>query len=144
MKKIYAILTALILLSSTAFATQDITSPNLDAFSISPVSIDTSNGDRTIDISMSISDALSGFSQGFMIINTPGNCEAKYLYFGLSNLSTGTANSGTYVVPVSWPQYSCTGSWKIVNLHLKDKVGNLHQFYYKDAAFLGYSTVGLF
>jgi len=146
------LLTTLTILSAVFFAygigcfdalgTEDVAAPVLAGFSFTPATVDTSNGEQTITAAMNITDGLTGFQRGTLTLIPPNNgSQIKFVRFDAGQRTGGTANSGTYSVPASLPQYSQTGAWKIVSVELIDVVGNSNVYRMGNPALGNYSTV---
>lgn len=99
--------------------------PTLDSASVSPPEVDTTTVQATVNFTVAISDALSGFDFGFVNLTDP---DGQYRYeispaFGDGERISGDGHSGVYLVSVNLPQGSKAGTWTY-RVSGKDKAGN--------------------
>jgi len=124
------------------FGTEDVAAPSLSGFSLSPQTVDTSNGEQTVTAAMTITDGLTGFLRGTLTLIPPNaGSQMKFVRFDASQRTSGTANSGTYSVTAPLPQYSQTGDWKVAHVELIDAVGNSNVYRMGNPALGNYSTI---
>src|SRR5262245_19531457 len=121
--------------------TQDTTPPQLAAFSYSPMSIDTSSGSQTVTVTARITDNPSGFSVGILNFISPSRRQSRSRSFQYpNNLTSGTAQDGTYQLLVSFPQFSEAGTWHLDYIDLSDQAGNRIVLTETDLINLGFQT----
>lgn len=112
-----------------ALATEDAAAPALTAFSRTPTSVNTTSAAQTITWTMTITDALSGFSSGILTLYPGGTTSAvapgqtHVCSFGSAQRTSGDAYSGVYSVPCSMPRYSAVGTWQTF-VSITDAIGN--------------------
>jgi hypothetical protein len=120
---------------------QDTTPPQLVAFSYSPMSIDTSSGSQDVTFTARITDNISGFLAGGLSFRSPSGQQFRGTSFQYpNNLTSGTAQDGTYQFLISFPQFSEAGTWRIDNMGIIDQVGNNPRFTEADLINLGFTT----
>ena len=137
-----------------AFATQDVTAPVLTGFSLTQTDINTSAADQTVTANFTLTDDLTGFYTGEIMLYNLNSSQHVRIIFGLFQLVSGTALNGTYQVPLKWLKYSAIGTWQVDHISLTDMVGNQINFsrlptgaplvYHANPAFAGYSAVHTF
>jgi MYXO-CTERM domain-containing protein len=101
---------------------EDTTSPVITSIVITPESIDASNGDASINLTVSITDDLAGFDYAKFYFFSPSNSQRRILI--VSNLDTGDMFDGIYKEVVTFPRYSEAGDWRIRYAYLWDKAGS--------------------
>ncbi len=125
--------TALLTFPFLAKASEDITPPVITSFSITPETVDTSLGDQTLTMTMTMTDDSSG-------VCIPGDCrdapwsgatQARIQSIGSEildiwdlSLVSGDANSGTFVATATLPAGSRLGPWSLQRIYAVDQVGN--------------------
>lgn len=129
----------------TNSGTVDVTTPVLNSIDINPTLVDTSAGPAPVQVTVSISDDLSGLLQGILYIYNPANEFQIDLSTDLiSHRISGDQVAGTYQVSVMLPQGSDPGQWR-VRIFLRDKAGNAAFYGEGEAAYPepgdGYFTV---
>ena len=121
---------------------EDVTAPALTGWSFPGTTLDTSSGPQTVNIALNITDGLTGFNRGTVCLRPPDSgSQMQFVRFDAAQRVSGSANNGTYSVPVTLPQYARVGAWKIANVELIDAVGNSRVLRLGDTAFGNYSTV---
>lgn len=140
-----ALLFMLILLcAAPALAVEDVTGPALTAFTISPVSIETSTGAQSVTITCTITDGLAGFDHGSFYFVSPGLIQNLSVGFNSAQLTSGDIYSGVYAITVTWPRYSNIGAWRLTGGSITDAAGNYTAIPEGDSRFNGYTTVTTF
>jgi serine protease len=108
----------------------DTTPPQLQSFSLSQSSVDTSSSSQTITLTAHITDDLSGLAgnsgppSGVSFVSPSGHQSVSAM-FNTSNRSSGTAQDGIYQTTMTVPQYAEPGTWTVQNFILGDQVGNV-------------------
>jgi Ca2+-binding RTX toxin-like protein len=100
----------------------DPSAPNLDDFTISPPTVDTSLSSQDITFTLELSDALSGVDPlaSQVTVTAPGGEPRDPLSL---QLASGDVNDGTFEATISLPRFSPAGTWT-VDLELVDEAGN--------------------
>ncbi len=112
--------------SVCCFAQSDTTPPQIVNFSISPTSVDVSNGPVTINVRIAASDNLSGFgsgSTGSGSIDIRHQSGANPIGRGSLPITGGTSLHPVFEFTLTMPQFSQTGVYPI-NITLIDNVFN--------------------
>lgn len=124
----------------------DTTPPTLVKLTIDPAAIDTSDGLRTVTVTMEITDDVSGVDFSALppgywalgIYPSAGNfiriCSNPVLQDG------GTPLNGTWISECSFPQFSQAGTWTLSGPTLPDAAGNLVTLQPADLASMGFPT----
>ena len=107
-----------------ALATQDNTPPVLTGFTLSVTDINTTAASQTVTATFTVTDVLVGFDQGAIALYGPTSSQLRLVTFNSTNRVSGTANNGTYSIPLVWPQYSNVGTWWVSTIWLSDLLGN--------------------
>ena len=110
----------------TARAEEDVTPPTLVSVSIAPTVIDTDTGDVTIEVTLHITDDLSGVRQELVFLTpiaTIDDVGPRVILFGGRECGDDPVDI-TCIVRIEVPQYSMMGHWGIYKIELKDAVGN--------------------
>lgn len=111
-----------------ASSPSDTTPPQLpqlaNSLVFSPNFIDTTKGDQSVTVTVTLTDNLSGVSYAGLSFLSPSGNQSHYAYFGPYNRIAGTALNGTYQTTVTIPQYSEAGNWQISYVYAVDQVGN--------------------
>jgi hypothetical protein len=105
--------------------------PSLADFSLSPASINTSSGSRTITVTAHITDDMAGnagagysSSPSQVRFVSPSANQSVWAMLDGYHLVSGTATDGVYQYTMTVPQFSECGSWHVDYLMLVDQVGN--------------------
>jgi hypothetical protein len=98
---------------SAAAQAQDTTAPELGSISISPTSVQVDSSPGTVDVTVAITDAESGFYFGNLFLYRPADGFVASIFFNADERIAGDAASGTYLIPVTVAQYSPPGTWRI-------------------------------
>ena len=128
-------------------AQDDTTPPSLISLSMSPAVIDITGGDQIVDVTWQLTDDLVGVaagSEGFsptqMRLMSPSGQQFKDAVVGSWNLTSGDMNNGTFMSPLTFPQYCESGIWQIAYVLLVDALGNSNRLYTSDLATMGINT----
>jgi hypothetical protein len=101
----------------------DTTPPALVGICLSSYTIDTRPNGASVDVTINITDDLSGFDYGWIVFYSPTGNQSIERNFGYWSREAGSATSGIYRVTVQFPATAETGNWTY-HLTLYDKVGN--------------------
>lgn len=126
-------------------AAEDRTAPQLTAFDISPTTIDTSESDQQITITMHLTDDLSGvcyynqeISYSSSACTMIGQIQVDLLpLIGTQkreavfdwHLISGTVNDGVFQHVVTIPKWSKSGIWTVAQVYLIDALGNRQEIH---------------
>ena len=135
-------------LSSRGFSTQlqvvsnpqDLNPPSLTEFSFAPSTIDTSAAPRPVTLTLRIADAISGFDFGNFLFLSPSGQQVNSGGYNRSNRISGDAHDGIYEVTATFPQFSEVGTWRLIQVFMKDLVGNTVALGEADLVSLGFPT----
>lgn len=112
---------------TTAWAAgADTIAPELQSFSVSPLTVDTSAASKTITVTARISDADTGTAQNggnFARFTSPSGQFVDASFYQ-STRTSGTAQDGTYQATMTVPRGAEQGDWKVTWMLLTDAVGN--------------------
>jgi hypothetical protein len=98
------------------------------AFDFEPKAVDVSRAPQTITVTMHIADNPSGL--GTMIgsstlhFASPSPSQSSRISFASADRHSGTAQDGTYVMPMTLSTSSEPGIWRLLYWVLHDDVGN--------------------
>ncbi len=100
----------------------DGTPPVLTAFTISPGSVDTETGQKTIDFTLTATDDSAGVDPALseVIVHAPAG---NPTFADSLQLTSGDDLDGTYSASITLPQYSAQGTWT-VDVKLVDQSAN--------------------
>lgn len=135
-------------LSSRGFSTQlqmvsnpqDLNPPSLTEFSFAPSTIDTSAAPRPVTLTLRIADPISGFDFGNFLFLSPSGQQVNSGGYNRSNRISGDALDGIYEVTATFPQFSEVGTWRLIQVFMKDLVGNTVALGEADLVSLGFPT----
>ena len=103
---------------------QDITAPNLTQFGFAPATIDTSTASQSVTLTLRITDDLSGFEFGNFLFLSPSGQQVNSGGYNNPHRISGDAFDGVYEVTTTFPQFSEVGTWHVIQVFLRDAVGN--------------------
>ena len=106
--------------------TVDVDRPALTSVSLAPNPVDVSSGPQTVTVTLQISDNLSGFLTGSLTLGKTVDGNDQYLpstSFGSAQRTAGTAQNGTYVIPMSIPS-NAVGNYFLRLESVEDAIGN--------------------
>jgi len=115
----------------------DTTLPQINQLAIAPAFIDSSVGPQTVEVTLAMTDALSGVSFDPTLPNistsygltfrSPSGAQTRNSTFSFAGRppTTGTVHNGTWVLSVPFQQFSEAGTWTISRITVKDRVRNL-------------------
>jgi len=118
-------------------STQDVTPPTLTAFSINPTSIDTTSGEATVTVSMSMADDLSGISYGDVVFSSPSGDQVRSCNPEIQPAGTLSFATKCNVV---FPAFGEGGAWTVSDVILSDVVGNTRRLGAADLQAADFST----
>lgn len=109
----------------------DTVPPTIQSITFSPSTVDVSTGPQTVTLEIRITDAASGLNLtgsssgiGVRPVMAPANYTQWRTILTSTSLSSGTVNDGVYRLPITIPQYSQSGTWRVGIVQLKDNAGN--------------------
>ena len=100
---------------------EDTKAPQLQALEIIPDEIDTTAAGRTVELLAHITDDVSGLASLSVTFSSPGGA---HKVTASAYEAGGEPTDGTYYIPVSFPQGSESGEWKIASFRMTDVAGN--------------------
>lgn len=103
---------------------EDIQGPKLVNLTHSPVDLDVSTSSAVVNYNLHITDDLSGFDFGTILLKSPSQTQENETYFYPSDLVSGDINDGYYDVSITFPAFAEAGYWTISQLRLRDAVSN--------------------
>lgn len=103
---------------------QDITAPSLTQFSFAPATIDTSAASQSVKVTLRIADDIAGFEFGNFLFLSPSGQQVNSGGYNSSSRISGNALDGVYEVTTTFPQFSEVGTWHVIQVFLRDAVGN--------------------
>jgi len=103
---------------------QDITAPSLTQFSFAPATIDTSAASQSVKVTLRIADDIAGFDFGNFLFLSPSGQQVNSGGYNNPNRISGNAFDGVYEVTTIFPQFSEVGTWHVIQVFLRDAVGN--------------------
>ena len=100
---------------------KDTEAPQLQALEIIPEAIDTTAASRTVELLAHITDDVSGLASLSITFSSPSGAHkvTASVYE-----AEGEPTDGTYYIPVTFPQGSESGEWKITSFRMTDVAGN--------------------
>jgi len=119
---------------------QDITAPSLTQFSFTPATIDTSTAPQSVTITLRITDDVSGFEFGSFIFLSPSGQQVNSGGYNSAHRISGNAFDGVYEITTTFPQFSEIGAWRVIQVFLRDAVGNSAFFNDSDLSTRGFPS----
>ena len=131
---------------SVISSAQDVTPPELTAFSFTPAAIDVSSGPQATLFTLGINDSQSGVE----LSSCTTKCEnsiglvspsGRQLQFEMDynyEQVTGTSQSGVWQIKLTLPQYAEPGNWQVAYIVLHDVLGNSRSYSTADLRALGF------
>lgn len=119
---------------------QDITGPSLTQFSFTPTTIDTGASSQSVSLTLGIADELSGFEFGNFLLLSPSGQQVNSGGYNSAHRISGNALDGNYEVTTTFPQFSEIGVWHVIQVFLRDAVGNTVIFGESDLFTRGFPT----
>ncbi len=118
----------------------DISDPILVDLSFDKQSIDVSAGPQTVTATIRVTDDLSGFNRGLITAHNPSGDQVQGWWFEADSRVSGDEFDGVYEVSTEFPQLSESETWRITEVHLSDKIGNLNFINEAEFANSGFQT----
>eukprot|EP00054_Salpingoeca_dolichothecata_P015693 m.90913 g.90913 ORF g.90913 m.90913 type:complete len:5352 (+) comp21611_c0_seq1:3-16058(+) len=118
-------------LSFEQLGAEDVSGPEIQAFTFTPTQVDTSQGPATVQLSWSFKDDRSGVrfcAARFTPTSGPGSASVTQ-YVQSASLISGTEVAGTIQSSVSLPHNAAYGLWKLTQLNCADKAGHSTYLY---------------
>jgi hypothetical protein len=114
---------------------QDVTPPVPTAFSFTPTTINTSAGPAQVVVSWSATDDLAGVKD---LVAHFGSPSALHTVTASAHVTPAISVSAT--ATATFPQFSETGTWRVISVTLQDAVGNQQSYPTEELAQLGFPT----
>jgi hypothetical protein len=113
----------------------DINPPDIVSASISPSTVDTSNSNQPITITLHLQDDLAGigtpgqvgYSMSQISFVSPSGTQYAGTYFTADQRAAGDAYDGVYTNTLWLPRFSEPGTWSLNSLMVVDAAGNERQ-----------------
>jgi hypothetical protein len=103
----------------------DTSLPQLTAFSLNPVLIDTSGSDQTVEVVLTVTDDLAGVNPSCCAVQvfflSPSGGQSQWAF---PALDTGTTLNGVWRGVATFPRFSEAGTWKVAAVYLQDLTTN--------------------
>ncbi|WP_035602764.1 hypothetical protein [Haloferula sp. BvORR071] len=103
--------------------------PLLQDISVTPGTVDITNGTTTTTVTLQVTDSVKGFSYGEAIVYNPDENRTGYVLFESPDRVSGDKFNGIYEVQVPIPAYGKPGTWTI-GVRLTDEGGNSKEYPY--------------
>ena len=97
----------------------DVTAPSLVSIN-APASVNASGASQPVQITLNVTDDLSGATCVFVTLSGPSN---QLIQNGCAVLDTGSNLNGNYTMQLTIPRFAESGTWD-VDLQLQDGAGN--------------------
>lgn len=106
--------------------TVDLARPHVTSIAISPLIVDTSSGPAPVQVTVSLSDDVSGRGDAYAYFYNPADefQGGLFTFIDASNRISGDDLNGTYRFSRTLPAGSMPGEWE-VRIFVRDKVGRL-------------------
>src|ERR1051325_8903947 len=106
-------------------AVTDTAGPVLTELTLSPLSVNTESAAATVIVTARITDdtGLSSGYSNYISYQAPGGSPSSVSFDGAQRFD-GTAQNGTYHIPISLPRWSEKGTWKITSVSLRDSTAS--------------------
>jgi len=124
---------------------QDTSPPALVDLSFTPSTVDVSSGPATVQITIHVTDDVSGFYQGQVSFLNPSGYISEELatslsVFPINTLVSGTINDGVFSSTLTVPQSSEAGTWTLTVVWLRDNLINDITIYTSELQAAGFPT----
>ncbi len=106
---------------------EDYDPPDLTEFSLSPAPVDVTEGPRTLTINLSVTDDVVGFKAGSVLVLDLDEEVFVTRDFSLSNLTSGNALEGSYVMELTMPEF-CPPGFYLLEVILDDQLGRRESY----------------
>ena len=121
---------------------EDTEPPQLITFDFEPKVINTAHAAQYVTVTMRLTDDLSGVElMRPDFESSSGNQRRGGAWLAHITRVSGDEHDGTYAVPVTFPQYSEMGPWRLTELRIEDRVGNVRRVDANQMAALGFPIV---
>ena len=118
---------------------EDVTPPELIGLTIETPEVDISVRDGTIRVRVRVTDDLSGISNIDLGFRSPRRNRVIWVGAG-GRRESGTSTDGVYKGANTVPQFSESGTWRLTEVRLSDRVGNNRQYQRAELSALGLAT----
>ncbi len=118
--------TAAVTPPSTTFTvtqTADTTKPTFAGITLDRTSVDTSDGDRTVQARITAADADSGVASGYVAFVDPTTSQQVDGVFTVDPTATPDP-TGTYTADITVPAFTTSGTYALADLQIVDNQGN--------------------
>src|ERR1022692_911942 len=117
--RLFVMVAAFAGLQTPSMAQSDTTPPTLVALSFSAATVNVTTAAQNVTVNATITDDLSGFSNGYITFTSPSG-QTAYSYPGRIS---GTALNGGYQATATFHQFVEPGVWT-ASVYLRDNAGN--------------------
>lgn len=134
----------------TVVSNEDLSPPELTAFSFSPTAIDVSGGDVPVTVSMTLMDSPAGVGgirlmtilfDGEVRFRSPSGQQGRRYMSNVFNLVDGDRMNGTWEGTLDFPQFSEAGPWAVSFVIARDEPRNELFLSMDELVALGFPTV---
>lgn len=119
---------------------EDITPPQLEDFSFTPTTIDTTSSSQIVTFNFEITDSPSGFDFTHFYLRSSSATQFREGNVYSSHRVSGTAQDGVYEFQMDFPQYSEAGTWSVINIVMGDVIGNTTTISGTELSAMGFPT----
>lgn len=116
---------------------QDITGPQIAAFSSTPAAVDVRVTAATITATAQVTDDLSGLSTARVFYRSPSGIQGQTFTFGSFNRTSGDGLNGTYSTSIYVDTQQESGVWTVSGASATDAVGNFRSYSQAEARAFG-------
>ncbi len=116
---------------------QDITAPTMNAFTFSPMAVNTTTSSATFTATAQFTDDLSGVAGSLIRFLSPSSQQSTECN---PRLISSTDLNGTFQCTLYLPPYSEAGTWIVQQVSVSDNVGNYRFYYTSDLQALSFPT----
>lgn len=120
----------------SAFSQTDTEPPKPVSFSFSPGTINTTNEDQEVSVSLRVTDDVTGVKYAHIYWLDPSGGNTIHTAWTMGPPSTDT----TFVGKTVFPKNSVAGDWKIDRIALKDEVNDWKYYYTEELKSMGISA----
>ena len=106
--------------------TVDITPPQLTSLSITPQSVDTTDGPAQLTLTIGLTDDVSGIATTNFYLNLTSSDGTQSV--GFYTLTPVEGQNDVYTSSATMQQYALNGEWKVASFFTFDKAGNFVSF----------------
>lgn len=130
-KIVFAAVLGFCFLPLSVKASEDRTAPQLTAYSISPVEVNTESADQEVTVTATVADSGVGVQSDGVHLKLDAPTGNQTLHIDLS-LTSGDAWNGVYSGTGTLPLGSTQGVWKAEPLTLTDELENYQQLHQEE------------